>query len=77
VSEHELIVAAVFAVGILLAIVGVRTWLMEHVAGDGVGTPRTVRRPRAVFWLDVAGLVFLMASAVLLVLRIIAGLPHH
>lgn len=74
-SEHELIVAAVVAVGVLLSILAVRTLLVEHAA-DVEGHQHS-RRTRTVVWLDVAGLVVLVALAVLLVLRIIAGLPHQ
>ena len=36
-----------------------------------------MRRTRTVVWLDVAGLLTVVVLAVFLVLRILAGLPHH
>jgi uncharacterized membrane protein len=74
-SEHELIVAAVVAVGVLLSIIAIRTLLVEYAAD--AEKHQNSRRSRTVIWLDLAGMVVLAVLAALLVLRIIAGLPHH
>jgi uncharacterized membrane protein len=74
-SEHELIVAAVVAVGVLLSIIAIRTLLVEYAAD--AENHQSSRRSRTVVLLDVVGMVVLAVLAVLLVLRIIAGLPHH
>jgi hypothetical protein len=74
-SEHELIVAAVVAVGVLLSVIAIRTLLAEHAAD--ADNHQNSRRSRTVIWLDLAGIVVLAVLAELLVLRIIAGLPHQ